>query len=167
VTFGAGFLQAATESVRKIVQAAADRRGIAPIVAECDGGKQYITDVVAFGTCVLKTYTLSNIDNLGQERYFRNEKSRKFMNVHLTPELEQLVRTKLKSGRYNSASEVVREALRLLEQRDEVFTLRKEQIRKQIEEGWASAKRGEFVDGDEVFDRIDAELEALERSAPK
>jgi len=89
------------------------------------------------------------------------------MNVHLTPELEQLVRTKLKSGRYNSASEVVREALRLLEQRDEVLTLRKEQIRKQIEEGWASAKRGEFVDGDEVFDRIDAELEALERSAPK
>ena len=89
------------------------------------------------------------------------------MNVHLTPELEQLVRSKLKSGRYNSASEVVREALRLLEQRDEVFTLRKEQIRKQIEEGCQSAKRGEFVDGDEVFDRIDAELEALERSAPK
>jgi antitoxin ParD1/3/4 len=89
------------------------------------------------------------------------------MNIHLTPELGQLVRSKLKSGRYNSASEVVREALRLLEQRDEVFTLRKEQIRKQIEEGWQSAKRGEFVDGDEVFDRIDAELDALERSTPK
>ena len=67
------------------------------------------------------------------------------MNVHLTPELEQLVQGKVKSGRYNSASEVVREALRLLEQRDEVFTL----------------------GGDEVFDRIDTELEALERSAPK
>jgi len=89
------------------------------------------------------------------------------MNVHLTPELEQLVQSKLKSGRYNSASEVVREALRLLEHRDEVFTLRKEQIRKQIEEDWQSAQRGEFVDGDEVFDRVDAELEALERSAPK
>jgi antitoxin ParD1/3/4 len=89
------------------------------------------------------------------------------MNIHLTPELGQLVRSKLKSGRYNSASEVVREALRLLEQRDEVFTLHKEQIRKQIEEGWQSAKRGEFVDGDEVFDRIDAELDALERSTPK
>jgi antitoxin ParD1/3/4 len=73
----------------------------------------------------------------------------------------------VKSGRYNSASEVVREALRLLEQRDEVFTLRKDQIRKQIEEGWQSAKRGEVVGGDEVFDRIDTELEALERSAPK
>lgn len=73
----------------------------------------------------------------------------------------------MKSGRYNSASEVVREALRLLEQRDEVFTLRKDEIRRQIEEGWQSAGRGELVDGDEVFDRVDAELEALERSAQK
>jgi antitoxin ParD1/3/4 len=40
------------------------------------------------------------------------------MKVHLTPELEQLVQSKVKSGRYNSASEVLREALRLLEQRD-------------------------------------------------
>jgi antitoxin ParD1/3/4 len=89
------------------------------------------------------------------------------MNVNLTPELEQLLREKLKSGRYNSASEIVREALLLLEQRDQKSTLHKEQIRNQIEEGWQSAKREELVDGDEVFDRIDAELEALERSARK
>jgi len=89
------------------------------------------------------------------------------MNVHLTPELEQLVQSKVKSGRYNSASEVVREALRLLEQRDEVFTLRKAEIRKQIEEGWQAAKRGELVEGDEVFAAFDAELEAMERSATK
>ena len=42
------------------------------------------------------------------------------MNIHLTRELEQLVQTKVKSGRYNSAIEVIHEALRLLEQRDEV-----------------------------------------------
>ena len=52
------------------------------------------------------------------------------MNVHLTPELEQLVQSKVNSGRYNSASEVVGEALRLLEQRDEVFTLCTNEIRK-------------------------------------
>ena len=89
------------------------------------------------------------------------------MNVDLTPELEQLVQIQVKSGRYNSASEVVREALRLLGQRDEVFNLRKDEIRTQIEEGWQSAKRGEFVDGDEVFDRMDAELEILEHAARK
>jgi putative addiction module CopG family antidote len=36
------------------------------------------------------------------------------MNVSLTPQLEKFVNTKVKSGRYNSASEVVREALRCL-----------------------------------------------------
>jgi antitoxin ParD1/3/4 len=89
------------------------------------------------------------------------------MNVHLTPELEQIVQGRVKSGRYSSASEVVREALRLLEQRDEVFALRKDEIRKQIEEGWQAAKRGDVIDGEEVFDRIDNELEVMERSARK
>ena len=40
------------------------------------------------------------------------------MNVSLTPHLEKLVLDRVKSGRYTSASEVIREALRLLEQRD-------------------------------------------------
>jgi antitoxin ParD1/3/4 len=40
------------------------------------------------------------------------------MNVSLTPELDQFVAGKVESGRYNSASEVVREALRLLEEHD-------------------------------------------------
>jgi len=88
------------------------------------------------------------------------------MNVHLSPDLEQLVQSKVKSG-HNSASEVVREALRLLEQRDEVFTRSKEEIGEQIEEGWQSAERGDLVDGEEVFDHIDTEVEAMERSAPK
>jgi predicted transcriptional regulator len=46
-----------------------------------------------------------------------------------------------------------------------MITFCRDEIRRQIEEGWQSARRGEFVDGDEVFDRVDAELEALERSA--
>lgn len=40
------------------------------------------------------------------------------MNVSLTPELETLISKKVESGRYTSASEVVREALRLLEEQD-------------------------------------------------
>lgn len=40
------------------------------------------------------------------------------MNVSLTPKLEEFVQEKVKSGRYNSASEVVREALRLLMEED-------------------------------------------------
>ena len=36
------------------------------------------------------------------------------------------------------------------------------ECREQIEEGWLAARRGDFVDGDEVFDRIDAELAAAD-----
>jgi antitoxin ParD1/3/4 len=45
------------------------------------------------------------------------------MNVSLTSELEQFVNDKVQSGRYNSASEVVREALRLLEEHDQARAL--------------------------------------------
>lgn len=72
------------------------------------------------------------------------------MNVYLTPELEQLVQTKVQSGRYNSASEVVREALRLMEQKDELRTIQLQELRKRMDKGLAQAERGEGVDG-EVF----------------
>jgi antitoxin ParD1/3/4 len=86
------------------------------------------------------------------------------MNVHLTDELERLVQRKVQSGRYNSASEVVREALRLLEERDELRAIRKDELRKRIAEGLEAVKAGRVQDGEEVFDRIDAELDQLERS---
>ena len=83
------------------------------------------------------------------------------MNVHLTSELEQLVQTKVKSGRYNSASEVVREALRLFEERDELLELRKDAIRQQIDAGWHSLRRGEGVDGDAFFAELERKDQAL------
>jgi antitoxin ParD1/3/4 len=46
------------------------------------------------------------------------------MNVSLTTELEKFVSAKVESGRYNSASEVVREALRLLEEHDQARSVR-------------------------------------------
>jgi antitoxin ParD1/3/4 len=88
------------------------------------------------------------------------------MAIHLTPEFEELIENKVKSGTYKSASEVIAEALRLLEQRDRIFADNSDELRAQIEQGWQSAQRGELVHGDEVFDRIDAELESRERAAP-
>jgi antitoxin ParD1/3/4 len=46
---------------------------------------------------------------------------RKTRNVSLTPELEALVDSKVASGRYRSASEVVRAALRLLDERERLL----------------------------------------------
>jgi antitoxin ParD1/3/4 len=77
---------------------------------------------------------LSMIDNPCHECYF----SCMPLNVNLTPELEGLVRQKVSSGRYNSASEVVREALRLMEAEDQLRAAKLEQLRHDIQEGLQS-----------------------------
>ncbi len=67
------------------------------------------------------------------------------MNVSLTPELEKLVNDKVQSGLYNSASEVVREALRLLKEQDALKAYRVEELRKEIARGIEQANRGEVT----------------------
>jgi antitoxin ParD1/3/4 len=61
------------------------------------------------------------------------------MNINLTPELEEFVRARVDSGMYNSASEVMREALRLLVEREQLNALKlaalRDDIRKGIESG--------------------------------
>ncbi len=58
------------------------------------------------------------------------------MNVSLTPELEELVAGKVASGMYNSASEVVREALRCLKERDDLKEIRLRQLRRDVQAGF-------------------------------
>ncbi len=76
------------------------------------------------------------------------------MNVSLTPELEKLVQKKVDSGLYYSASEVIREALRLLKEHDELRQRRIDQIRKKIARGIEQLDRGEGVDGEEFFEEL-------------
>ena len=63
------------------------------------------------------------------------------MNVSLTPELEAMIRQQVDSGRYNSASEVVREALRLLDEHQRV-----QHLRSLLAVGLEQAQRGELVE---------------------
>ncbi len=62
------------------------------------------------------------------------------MNISLTPQLEELVKKKVESGRYGSASEVMREALRLLEERDRLQALRFEELKAEIRKGLDSGE---------------------------
>ena len=71
------------------------------------------------------------------------------MNVSLTPTLEELVHKKVATGRYNSASEVIREALRLLEERDEMRQMRLGTLRKEIGAGLDQLERGEVSEYDD------------------
>jgi antitoxin ParD1/3/4 len=58
---------------------------------------------------------------------------------------------KVKTDGYNLASKVVREATRLLEERERIRQLQIQDFRKKINIGWASLERGEGVDGQEFF----------------
>jgi antitoxin ParD1/3/4 len=57
------------------------------------------------------------------------------MNINLTPQLEELVRSKVASGLYTSASEVVREALRLMDEQDRLREAKFEQLRSEVRRG--------------------------------
>jgi antitoxin ParD1/3/4 len=82
------------------------------------------------------------------------------MNVSLTPELECFVSSKVDSGRYNSASEVVREALRLLEEHDHARSVQIAAFNQELGHRLASLDRGERVDPAAVRDRIETKSRA-------
>jgi antitoxin ParD1/3/4 len=83
------------------------------------------------------------------------------LNVSLTPELERFIREKVDSGRYHSSSEVVRELLRLLEEREQLRALRFEELRRETQWG---VEGGPAVDGEEVFARLRARYESMAAS---
>ncbi|HEY3781069.1 MAG TPA: type II toxin-antitoxin system ParD family antitoxin [Fimbriimonadaceae bacterium] len=68
------------------------------------------------------------------------------MNVSLTPELDHYVLSKVQTGRYNSASEVLREALRLMQERDEFRSLQLTEARLKIQNGLEALAIGDYVE---------------------
>ena len=76
------------------------------------------------------------------------------MSLSLTPELEDFVHSRVISGRYTSASEVVREALRLLENQDRERGTRLEAFRSELDHRLNSLDDGKGVDGELVFAQI-------------
>lgn len=111
-------------------------------------------------------------------------------NVALTDEQDALVERLVKSGRYASASEVLRDGLRLLQRDEEARLLDKwlvegltadeeaalpagllerarDTIRAKVREGLEEAHRGEFVDGEEFFAKWKTRLESAAASESK
>ena len=67
------------------------------------------------------------------------------MNISLTPQLEKLVNKKVSSGLYHSASEVIREGLRLLREHDEIRKQRLKELRADIALGLGQANQGQLI----------------------
>jgi len=67
------------------------------------------------------------------------------MNITLTPELENLINEKVKSGKYDSPGEVIREGLRLLKEQDELKRIRMEELRREVQKGIDDMREGRFT----------------------
>jgi antitoxin ParD1/3/4 len=90
------------------------------------------------------------------------------MNVSLTPELEKFVQEKVESGRYTSASEVVREGLRLMEKRELRLAEREQAVKEfqaMLDARIAEADAGGWIDGEEAFARLRAKSEARRKKS--
>jgi antitoxin ParD1/3/4 len=77
-----------------------------------------------------------------------------YMNISLTPALEKMVQDKVASGLYNSASEVIREALRLLSDRDEIQKRRIEELNREIQLGLDDVEAGRVLDGETAMNAL-------------
>ena len=80
------------------------------------------------------------------------------MNISLTPELERMVDARVKSGRYASASEVIREGLRLLEEQEQLKQQRRLEVRQKerqkIDRGIEQLDRGFVVPAPDARARL-------------
>jgi antitoxin ParD1/3/4 len=86
------------------------------------------------------------------------------MNVNLGTVLDDFIAEQLKTGLYQSQSEVVREGLRLLKEREDLKALRLAELRREIAVGSAQADRGEFVDGPQAFANLRQRSAARKRA---
>lgn len=91
------------------------------------------------------------------------------LNVSLTTQLRDFVQRRVRSGQYESASEVIREGLRALRERERATSAFWDDVRAKVEIGKREARRGDVVDGEAAMDAILAELddETLAKPAPR
>ena len=86
------------------------------------------------------------------------------MHISLTPELERRVKSRVESGLYNNASEVIREALRFMDSHEEwIRAVKTEQIRRQLDIGLKQLDQGEGIriESDEALADLFSNLKNL------
>jgi antitoxin ParD1/3/4 len=76
------------------------------------------------------------------------------MNISLTKELESFVHSKVRQGFYHSASEVIREGLRLLAEQEDIKKKRLEMLNLEIDKGLSSLKSGDVISSDEMMEHV-------------
>jgi antitoxin ParD1/3/4 len=82
------------------------------------------------------------------------------MQVVLPPELELIVSRQLTSGKYQDPIAVIRAAIELLEQQEDIYQGRLGELQQAAQVGWEASQRGEVVDGNIAMEQIRANLQS-------
>ena len=93
--------------------------------------------------------------------------NRTTVNISITPELDEFLQSRVESGRYQTTSEVVREARRLLQRQETERDAAFQQLKAKLERGAAQAEASKLLDGDEVFDELREVIEEHRRAKKK
>lgn len=88
------------------------------------------------------------------------------MQIVLPPDLEQLVQRQIASGKYQSALEVISAGVRLLQQQEDLYQGRLQELQQEAQIGWDAAQRGELVEGATAMAQIRANLR-LRHASPE
>lgn len=83
------------------------------------------------------------------------------ISAELGDTLEAVVEDLVRNGRYNSKSEVLREGVRLVQEREAAFA----ELKRKIDEGVAAANRGDVMPIEEVFDELLARYRSRSKTA--
>lgn len=83
------------------------------------------------------------------------------MNISLTPELEQYVNSKVSSGMYTSASEVIRESLRLLHMHEDLQNQRIKQLNEAIEIGLSQLNSGKKISAKDSYNKLKKKIDKV------
>jgi antitoxin ParD1/3/4 len=83
------------------------------------------------------------------------------MNISLTPELEQFVNAKVSSGMYTSASEVIRESLRLLHTYEDLQSQRIKQLNQAIDVGLGQLNTGNKISAKDSYDKLKKKINKI------
>ncbi|MEA5535060.1 ribbon-helix-helix domain-containing protein [Crocosphaera sp. XPORK-15E] len=82
--------------------------------------------------------------------------------IKLTPEIENSINQQIQTGKYQDDLAVIQEALRLLEERERIYKGRFEELKKEVMIGVEELRRGETVDGREVFKELEEDIQQIE-----
>lgn len=83
------------------------------------------------------------------------------MNISITPELEKFIQDKVNSGMYSSASEVVRDSLRMMHQYDALKSKNLAELNQAINVGLTQLEKGEKKDAQKSYKRLKSKIDKL------